>query len=335
MHMGSESELVTFFVSAEDHGKRLDVVLASLLDGHSRSRCQALIRTGALSIDGATISEPKYRVKQDQQLCFAEPAPTDADPEPQDIPLNVLFEDDAIIVIDKPAGMVVHPAASVEKDTLVNALLFHCGDSLKGIGGVKRPGIVHRLDKDTSGVMIAAKTDEAHRSLSAQFADHGKNGPLRRTYNAFVWGVPDPEAGTIDAMIGRSTHNRTKQAIVEKNGRHAVTHYKTLMAFGGNAWTVSKIACQLETGRTHQIRVHLAHIGHALLGDPTYGIGFESRERNLPMLVQKSLKSLSRQALHAVDLTIAHPVSGAKMHFSSPVPTDMENLEKTLQTADS
>jgi 23S rRNA pseudouridine1911/1915/1917 synthase len=333
--MGSESELVTFFVSAEDHGKRLDVVLASLLDGHSRSRCQALIRTGALSIDGATISEPKYRVKQDQQLCFAEPAPTDADPEPQDIPLNVLFEDDAIIVIDKPAGMVVHPAASVEKDTLVNALLFHCGDSLKGIGGVKRPGIVHRLDKDTSGVMIAAKTDEAHRSLSAQFADHGKNGPLRRTYNAFVWGVPDPEAGTIDAMIGRSTHNRTKQAIVEKNGRHAVTHYKTLMAFGGNAWTVSKIACQLETGRTHQIRVHLAHIGHALLGDPTYGIGFESRERNLPMLVQKSLKSLSRQALHAVDLTIAHPVSGAKMHFSSPFPTDMENLEKTLQTADS
>ncbi len=333
--MGSESELVTFFVSAEDHGKRLDVVLASLLDGHSRSRCQALIRTGALSIDGATISEPKYRVKQDQQLCFAEPAPTDADPEPQDIPLNVLFEDDAIIVIDKPAGMVVHPAASVEKDTLVNALLFHCGDSLKGIGGVKRPGIVHRLDKDTSGVMIAAKTDEAHRSLSAQFADHGKNGPLRRTYNAFVWGVPDPEAGTIDAMIGRSTHNRTKQAIVEKNGRHAVTHYKTLMAFGGNAWTVSKIACQLETGRTHQIRVHLAHIGHALLGDPTYGIGFESRERNLPMLVQKSLKSLTRQALHAVDLTIAHPVSGAKMHFSSPFPTDMENLEKTLQTADS
>jgi len=327
--------LVKFSVSTENDGKRLDVVLASLLDGHSRSRCQDLIRTGALSIDGATICEPKYRVKQDQQLCFIEPAPIDADPEPQDIPLTVLFEDDAIIVIDKPAGMVVHPAASVEKDTLVNALLFHCGDSLKGIGGVKRPGIVHRLDKDTSGVMIAAKTDEAHRSLSAQFADHGKNGPLRRTYNAFVWGVPSPEIGTIDAMVGRSLHNRTKQAIVEKNGRHAVTHYKTLAAFGGNKWTVSKIACQLETGRTHQIRVHLSHIGHALLGDPSYGIGFESRERNLPMLVQKALKSLSRQALHAVDLTIAHPVSGEKMRFSSDLPSDMANLENTLQTADS
>jgi len=333
--MGSESELVTFLVSAEDDGKRLDVVLASLLDGHSRSRCQALIRTGALLIDGATISEPKYRVKQDQQLCFNEPDPSDAEPVPQDIPLTVLFEDDAIIVIDKPAGMVVHPAPSVEKDTLVNALLFHCGDSLKGIGGVKRPGIVHRLDKETSGVMIAAKTDEAHQSLSAQFADHGKNGPLRRTYNAFVWGVPDPEKGTVDAMIGRSTQNRTKQAIVEKNGRTAVTHYKTLKAYGGNTWTVSKIACQLETGRTHQIRVHMAHIGNALLGDPSYGIGFESRERNMPMLVQKSLKSLARQALHAVDLTIAHPVTGEKMHFSSQLPTDMADLENCLQTAGS
>lgn len=331
--MGSERELVTFLVSAENDGKRLDVVLASLLDGHSRSRCQALIRTGALIIDGATISEPKYRVKQDQQLCFKEPAPLDAEPEPQDIPLTILFEDEAIIVIDKPAGMVVHPAASVEKDTLVNALLFHCGDSLIGIGGVKRPGIVHRLDKDTSGVMIAAKTDAAHHSLSAQFADHGKNGPLRRTYNAFVWGVPDPEIGTIDAMVGRSTQNRTKQAIVEKNGRHAITHYKTLAAFGGDKWTVSKIACQLETGRTHQIRVHLAHIGNALLGDPTYGTGFESRERNLPMKIQKSLKSLARQALHAVDLTIAHPVSGEQMHFSSQLPDDMKNLENALQTA--
>jgi len=333
--LGSESELVTFLVSADDHGKRLDVVLASLLDGHSRSRCQALIKSGALSIDGATISEPKYRVKQDQQLCFNEPAPVDAYPEPQDIPLEVLFEDDAIIVINKPAGMVVHPASGIEHGTLVNALLFHCGESLKGIGGVKRPGIVHRLDKDTSGVMIAAKTDEAHQSLSAQFADHGKNGPLRRTYNAFVWGVPSPEQGTIDAMIGRSPHNRTRQAIVENNGRHAVTHYKTLKAFGGDKWTVSKIACQLETGRTHQIRVHLAHIGFALLGDPTYGIGFESRERNLPMTVQKSLKSLARQALHAVDLTIAHPVSNEKMHFSSPLPKDMANLENCLQTADS
>lgn len=333
--MGSESELVTFLVSADDHGKRLDIVLASLLDGHSRSRCQALIKSGALSIDGATISEPKYRVKQDQQLCFVEPDPVDADPEPQDIPLEVLFEDDAIIVINKPAGMVVHPASGVERDTLVNALLFHCGDSLKGIGGVKRPGIVHRLDKDTSGVMIAAKTDEAHQSLSAQFADHGKNGPLRRTYNAFVWGVPSPEKGTIDAMIGRSPHNRTRQAIVENNGRHAITHYKTLNAYGGDKWTVSKIACQLETGRTHQIRVHLSHIGYALLGDPTYGIGFESRERNLPMTVQKSLKSLARQALHAVDLTIAHPVSNEEMHFSSPLPADMANLENCLQTADS
>lgn len=314
---------------------RLDVVLAKHLDAHSRSRCQSLIRSGTLTIDGATISEPKYRVKQEQQLIFIEPAPIDADPEPENIPLKVLFEDDAIIVIDKPAGMVVHPAAGVQTGTLVNALLFHCGQSLKGIGGVKRPGIVHRLDKDTSGVMIAAKTEIAHNSLSAQFADHGKNGPLRRTYNAFVWGVPAPEQGKIDAMIGRSPHNRTKQAIVESGGRNAVTHYQVVDAFGGDKWTVAQIACQLETGRTHQIRVHLSHIGHALLGDPSYGIGFESRERNLPMILQKALKSLARQALHAVDLTIAHPTTGEKMHFSSPFPEDLTQLHKCLQNPDS
>lgn len=326
--------MITFTVSAEEDGKRLDVVLASNLEGHSRSRCQALIRTGALSIDGATISEPKYRVKQEQQLCFIEPAPLDADPEPQDIPLDVLFEDDQIIVINKPAGMVVHPAVSVERDTLVNALLFHCGASLQGIGGVKRPGIVHRLDKDTSGVMIAAKTDTAHQSLSAQFADHGKNGPLRRTYNALVWGVPDPEVGRIEADIGRSLKNRTRQAIVEKNGRHAVTHYRVLEAFGGDKWTVSRVACQLETGRTHQIRVHLSHIGHSLLGDPSYGFGFESRENNLPFPTQKSLKALSRQALHAVDLTIAHPTTGEKMKFSSELPNDIQELLDCLQSTD-
>lgn len=313
----------------------MDVLLASLLQDHSRTRCQSLIREGALTVDGATICEPKYRVKQDQHLFLKQTQPIDAEPEPQDIKLKVLFEDEALIVIDKPAGMVVHPAPGVQRDTLVNALLFHCGDSLKGIGGVKRPGIVHRLDKDTSGVMVAAKTDAAHQSLSAQFADHGKNGPLRRTYNAFVWSVPDPEQGKIDAMIGRSTQNRTKQAIVEENGRRAVTRYKVLDAFGGNKWTVSKIACQLETGRTHQIRVHMAHIGHALLGDPTYGGGFESRERNLPMVIQKELKSLARQALHAVDLTIQHPGSSEAMRFSSPLPQDMAKLLKCLQSADS
>ncbi len=333
MNSDPDKGVIELEVNANDDGKRLDVVLATYLVEHSRSRCQALIRSGALSINGVTISEVKYRVKHGETLVFQEPDPVDADPEPEDIPLDILFEDDEIIVINKPKGMVVHPAAGVETGTLVNALLFHCGDSLKGIGGVKRPGIVHRLDKDTSGVMIAAKTEKAHTSLAAQFADHGKNGPLRRTYNAFVWGVPSPETGTIDAPIGRSTQNRTKQAIVE-NGRHAVTHYKVLDVYGGDSFMVSKIACQLETGRTHQIRVHLAHIRHALLGDPTYCTGFESRERNLPMDAQKALKALNRQALHAVDLTIAHPVSGEKMRFESGLPEDLMLLENSMQKPD-
>jgi 23S rRNA pseudouridine1911/1915/1917 synthase len=331
---GSTNSEIKIVVAEKDEGKRLDVVLATYLVEHSRSRCQALIRSDAVTINGETISEVKYRVKGGEEISFIEPAPVDANPEPQNIELDILFEDEHIIVINKPRDMVVHPASSVEDGTLVNALLFHCGDSLKGIGGVKRPGIVHRLDKDTSGVMIAAKTEKAHASLAAQFADHGKNGPLRRTYNAFVWGVPSPEQGKIDAPIGRSPHNRTKQAIVE-NGRHAITHYKTLDVFGGDKWMVSKIACQLETGRTHQIRVHLAHIGHALLGDPTYGTGFESRERNLPMPAQMALKALNRQALHAVDLTISHPASGDIMTFKSALPDDLRQLEISLQRADS
>lgn len=297
----------------------------------SRSRCQDLIKQNALTIDGATIGEPKYRVKQDQHVCLNLPKPVDAAPEAQKISLDILFEDDALIVINKPANMVVHPAPGSEDGTLVNALLYHCGDSLSGIGGVKRPGIVHRLDKDTTGVMVVAKTEQAHNHLAAQFADHGRTGPLEREYVALVWGEPRPPKGTIETQIGRDPKNRTKQAVLKSEGRQAITHFQLDHTFGGHKWTVSRVKCRLETGRTHQIRVHMTHIGHPLLGDANYGVGMESKMRNLPMPAQKSLKMLGRQALHAALLGFEHPKTGEKMTFTAPLPTDMQELENKLQ----
>ena len=211
------------------------------------------------------------------------PAPEPAEPGGESIPLNIVFEDDAIIVIDKPAGLVVHPAAGHATGTLVNALIAHCGDSLSGIGGVKRPGIVHRLDKDTTGLMVVAKTDRAHQALAAQFADHGRTGPLRRGYLAFVWGAPARPKGTIDEPIDRHPKSRDRMA-VRANGRVAITHWQVLERFKGKDGkpVASLIECRLETGRTHQIRVHLAHVGHPLLGDATYGTGFKTKAARLP-----------------------------------------------------
>jgi 23S rRNA pseudouridine1911/1915/1917 synthase len=242
-----------------------------------------------------------------------------------------VYEDDEIIVIDKPRGLVVHPAAGNPSGTLVNALIAHCGESLSGIGGVRRPGIVHRLDKDTTGLMVAAKTDRAHRALAKQFADHGRTGHLQRGYLAFVWGAPDRPKGTIDRPIGRHPHARDKMA-VRPEGRQAVTHWQVLERYLGIDGTpaASLLACRLLTGRTHQIRVHLASIGHPLIGDDLYGAGFRTKTARFPTDAQKGLTALGRQALHAYLLAIDHPSRGEYLEFRSELPDDLNCLQTSL-----
>ena len=253
----------------------------------------------------------------------------------ENIPLNVVFEDDQFIVIDKPAGLVVHPAAGHQTGTLVNALIAHCGDSLSGIGGVKRPGIVHRLDKDTTGLMVVAKTDHAHQELAGQFADHGRTGPLQRAYLAIVWGVPTVRKGTVNAPLDRHQHSRDKIA-VRKSGREAITHWQVLETFNGKNGkpVASLIECRLETGRTHQIRVHMAHIGHPLLGDATYGTGFKTKVSHLTPEAQAALGGLGRQALHAYLLTVQHPTSGEVLEFRSELPADLARLHRELSRSE-
>ena len=248
------------------------------------------------------------------------------------IPANIVYEDDSIIVIDKPKGLVVHPAAGHATGTLVNALIAHCGASLSGIGGVKRPGIVHRLDKDTTGLMVVAKSDKAHRALSKQFAEKA-DGPLKRGYLALVWGAPDRPKGTVDAPVGRHAHARDKQA-VRRDGRAAVTHWEVLERFAGadGKPLASLLACTLETGRTHQIRVHLAHIGHPILGDATYGTGFRTKASRLGPEARAALEALGRQALHAYLLAIEHPETGDLLEFQSELPGDLRRLRQALHT---
>jgi 23S rRNA pseudouridine1911/1915/1917 synthase len=242
-----------------------------------------------------------------------------------------VYEDDEIIVIDKPRGMVVHPAAGKTTGTLVNALIAHCGESLSGIGGVRRPGIVHRLDKDTTGLMVVAKTDRAHAKLAAQFADHGRTGPLRRGYLAFAWGAPDRPRGTIEQPIDRHPHARDKMA-VRPGGREAITHWEALERYPGidGEPVASLLACRLETGRTHQIRVHLAHAGHPLIGDSVYGPGFRTKVARLAPKAASAVEALGRQALHAYLLTIEHPVTGQPLAFRSELPGDLARLRSCL-----
>ena len=298
----------------------------------SRSRLKALILDGAVAIGPRTIRDPGYRVNAGDAVTVDVPPPQPATPEPERIPLDVVYEDSDIVVIDKPAGLVVHPAAGHASGTLVNALIAHCGDSLSGIGGVKRPGIVHRLDKDTSGLMVAAKNDAAHRSLAAQFADHGRSGPLQRGYLAFAWGAFERPKGTIEAPIDRHPHSRTKMA-VRGSGRHAVTHWQTLEKFpgAGDKTVASLVSCRLTTGRTHQIRVHLAHAGHPLLGDATYATGFKTKAAQLAAPARQALADLGRQALHAYLLTIEHPRLGKKLEFRSELPGDLARLHHALR----
>ena len=328
-----EGEPVTVVVDEAMAGGRLDATLAQAHDALSRNRIKDLILGGAVCIDGRPAAEPKYRLKAGETITLLAPPPEDPDPEPEDIPLDILYEDEHLIVINKPVGMVVHPAPGSPNGTLVNALIFHCGESLKGIGGVKRPGIVHRLDKDTSGVMVAAKTEQAHRHLSAQFADHGRTGPLHRAYTAFAWGATQSGMGTVDAPLGRDPGNRLKQAVL-RHGREAITHYAVERRFGDAGWDITQIRCELETGRTHQIRVHMAHIGHPLVGDALYAPGFATKVRKLPQELAALVSNLGRQALHAAELGFEHPATGEEMFFEADLPDDLADILAALEPYD-
>ncbi len=328
MSQGSQEEVV---IAEEDSGERLDRVLAARIEALSRSRLKALILDGAVAIRGATIRDPGYRVKSGDAVTVAVPPPAPAEPAGENIPLNIVYEDDDLIVIDKQRGLVVHPAAGNWTGTLVNALIAHCGDSLSGVGGVRRPGIVHRLDKDTTGLMVIAKNDAAHQSLAAQFADHGRTGALRRGYLAFVWNAPDRPKGTVNAPLDRHPHARDKRAVRE-GGREAITHWEVAHRYLGNDGkpVASLLICRLETGRTHQIRVHLAHIGHPLLGDDVYGPGYRTKAVHLAEPAQQALAALGRQALHAYLLAFEHPISGELLEFRAELPADLARLSVVL-----
>ena len=281
-----------------------------------------------MRINGAVVRDPSAKLPDGAAVTFAAPEAEESPLIGEDIALDVVFEDEHLIVIDKPAGLVVHPAPGHSDGTLVNALIRHCGASLSGIGGVKRPGIVHRLDKDTSGLLVVAKTDAAHRGLADLFADHGRTGSLERAYLAIVWGAFAVTAGKVEAAIARHPRHREKMAIMPKDrGRHAVTHWRVEQGFG----EASLITCELETGRTHQIRVHMSSIGHPLLGDSVYGSGFKTKEALIPAAVQVALRALGRQALHAAVLGFEHPITGELLRFESAPPEDFSNLLKSLQ----
>ncbi|KJC45154.1 pseudouridine synthase [Bradyrhizobium sp. LTSP885] len=321
-------------VAGDEASARLDRVLAQRTPELSRSRLKALILAGSVTVKDAAIRDPAYHVTKGDTIIIDVPEAVAAEPQGEDIALDIVFEDDDIIVIDKPKGLVVHPAAGHPTGTLVNALIAHCGSSLSGIGGVKRPGIVHRLDKDTTGLMVVAKNDQAHQSLTAQFADHGRTGPMERGYMAFAWGVPNRPHGTVDAPIDRHPHAREKMA-VRQGGREAITHFELRQSFAGRDGkpVASLLACQLETGRTHQIRVHLAHIGHPLLGDSVYGAHFKTKAGQLSAEGKESLTTLGRQALHAYLLALEHPRTGELLRWERALPEDLLLLQRALAAA--
>jgi 23S rRNA pseudouridine1911/1915/1917 synthase len=322
------AETLDVSVPEEAAGERLDRVLADAFDGRSRSFLKRLIEDGCVSVaeSGATIVEPSYRVKPHETFRVSVPEPAEARPQGEAIPLEIVYEDAHLIVIDKPVGLVVHPAPGNLTGTLVNALIAHCGDSLTGIGGERRPGIVHRLDKDTSGLMVAAKTAAAHEALTDQFSSRA----VDRAYSALVWGVPRPSAGEIEGNIGRSPRNRKKMAVRTTGGKPALTLYRTLEAFGDAA---ALVECRLATGRTHQIRVHMAHIGHPVMGDPFYGSGpTRGRKSKLSADALDRIAALPGQALHARLLGFIHPETGEKLVFESDLPANMAELRHFLSS---
>lgn len=321
-------------VTSISSGMRLDKYLSTHLPYLSRTRLKMLIKSGMVnnisSSNKQDITDPSQKVKIGDSFSVEEPEAAPATPQPENIPLTIIYEDDSLIVIDKQAGLVVHPAAGNGDGTLVNALLFHCGESLSGIGGIIRPGIVHRIDKDTSGLMIAAKSDKAHKLLSAQFANHS----IERTYHAIVKGRPIPSEGRIEGHIARHPQARKKMAVsLMGKGKWAATHYRVLEVFGvGPQTPASIVECRLETGRTHQVRVHMSHIGHPLLGDQTYGKPLsKSSFKNKDFW--KALNTFKRQALHAVTLGFEHPETGERMVFKSESPPDMQKILSILRKA--
>jgi len=338
--------------SDDDAGARLDRFLASRIETQSRARLQDLIRGGHVTrwheaSAPQPSTDPSAKVRPGDIFEVTTPPAEDYAVAGEPIELTVVYEDASLIVIDKPAGLVVHPGAGNPNGTLVNALIAHCGDSLSGIGGVARPGIVHRLDKNTSGLMVVAKTDAAHRSLSAQFADHGRTGSLRREYLALVWGEPQAKAGRIETLIARHPTSRIKMAVVRTGGREAVTNYTTERVWrlgkagkpggasagkGNNEGVLSVLRCTLETGRTHQVRVHLAHIGVPLVGDAVYGAGFRTKALALPDERARNFARADRQALHAAGLRFEHPSSGKVLSFETSLPEDIAQLCKTLES---
>jgi 23S rRNA pseudouridine1911/1915/1917 synthase len=321
-----------FEVGLENAGERLDRFLGQAAAARrialSRTRLKALIEAGEVKIDERIARDPSMKLIAGTRIAFEAPAAEDSPLIGEDIQFAVVYEDEHLIVIDKPAGLVVHPAPGHTTGTLVNALIRHCGASLSGIGGVKRPGIVHRLDKDTSGLLVVAKTDAAHQGLADLFADHGRTGSLEREYLALVWGDFDVNAGKVVAALGRDPRNREKMAVLsEERGRHATTHWRVEEDLG----PASLVACQLETGRTHQIRVHMASIGHPLLGDSVYGSGFKTKAALLENRARSALIALGRQALHAAVLGFDHPATGETLRFESQPPKDFVRLLNALR----
>lgn len=336
-----ESRILTVPVPAEASGERLDRALTTLLadlannapvpspDLISRSRLQALIADGRVSVDGIPEQSAKRKLRGTETITIQIPPARTSKVEAENIPLTVVFEDEYLLVIDKPAGLVVHPAPGSPDGTLVNALLAHCGDSLVGIGGEKRPGIVHRIDKDTSGLIVVAKTAQAHEHLSAQFRDHS----LTRVYLALVRGHPQPSNGTLTGNIGRDPKNRKRMGVVGRGGKSATTHYRTLHRYrAGPVAIAALLECRLETGRTHQIRVHLSEAGHSLIGDPLYARpGRFGGKLPKDSAAKTALLAFNRQALHAAVLGFTHPVTGERLTFEADIPSDMNNLMKTLE----
>ncbi len=321
----------TLLTSTTTIAMRLDKFLAASFPDFSRARFQKLIADGYVSVEGRVVDDGGEKLKPGQTATVTIPPAAPAIPLAEIIDLNIVFEDKHLIVLDKPAGLVVHPGAGNENGTMVNALIAHCGDTLSGIGGVKRPGIVHRLDKDTSGLLVVAKNDKAHHGLSEQFVSHGLDGRLEREYLAFVWGKPERRTGMITTGIARSNANRQKMAVSNSAvAKEAVTHYEVEETYGEGP-VATLVRCRLETGRTHQIRVHMAHIGNPLLGDLVYGGGFKASISKLSDPAKLSLSYLRGQALHATVLGFDHPVSGKHMRFESELPSALARLRVDLK----
>lgn len=327
-------------VRDDEKGLRLDSFFSQRFDTLSRSRAKTLIQDVGAVCDGARLTNPKEKVAAGRTYSLSLPEPVAAEPEPEDIPLDILFEDEHLLLVNKPVDMAVHPAPGSWTGTLVNALLHYCGDTLPGIGGVQRPGIVHRIDKQTSGVLAVAKSDAAHQGLSALFAAHD----IERRYIALTRGAPRPLAGTVDAPIARSLTDRKKMAVVDEDegreGRHAVTHYKTLHQYGQISKVEARaaaamISCQLETGRTHQIRVHMASLGTPLIGDSVYGRHRGVKAHGNSVAHDEAMgvvRGLRRQALHAASLGFVHPVTGERVFAETPIPEDMAAVVRALET---